>query len=162
MDALTAATMSADLRAAHHWLVTEGEVAADRVAAVGFCMGGRAAFLANLVLQLGASVSFYGGGIARWGLLERVSELHARQLFFWGGLDQDIPVEQHRAIDDALKAAGKAFVTVEFSDALHGFHCDQRSAYKPDAAAEAWALTLGFLEQQLGVASRKREAGQRR
>jgi carboxymethylenebutenolidase len=150
MEAMTVASVTADLRAAHHWLVTEGDADPARTAAVGFCMGGRMAFLANLVLPLAASVSFYGGGILRWGLLERVSEIHAPQMFFWGGLDKDIPTDQHRAIDDAMKAAGKPYATVEFSDAQHGFHCDQRPAYNPDAAAEAWALTLAFLKRRLG------------
>jgi len=150
MDAMTVPAMSADLRAAHHWLMGEGDVGPGRSTAVGFCMGGRAAFLANLILPLAGSVSFYGGSIAKWGLLERAPELHAPQLFFWGGLDKDIPTEQHRAIDDTLKAVGKPFVTVEFSDAQHGFHCDQRSDYNPDAAAETWALTLAFLERRVG------------
>jgi carboxymethylenebutenolidase len=37
-----------------------------RLAVIGFCMGGRLAFLANAVhgTRLAASVSFYGGGIA--------------------------------------------------------------------------------------------------
>src|SRR5207244_3668042 len=45
MDALTVKGMSADLQAAHRWLVSEGEVEASRVAAVGYCMGGSVAFL---------------------------------------------------------------------------------------------------------------------
>src|SRR2546430_10462536 len=39
MDALTVKGMSADLQAGHRWLVSEGEVEASRVAAVGYCMG---------------------------------------------------------------------------------------------------------------------------
>ncbi|MBI4501487.1 MAG: dienelactone hydrolase family protein [Gemmatimonadetes bacterium] len=149
MDALTVDGMSADIRAAHRWLVSEGEVDPARVAAVGYCLGGRAAFLANVVLPLAAAVSYYGGGVAAAGLLERVRELHAPHLFFWGGLDKHIPPEQHRAIDDALRAAGKPFVTVEFSDADHGFNCNERSQYQPDAAAQAWELTKAFLGRHL-------------
>jgi len=36
-------------------------------------------------------------------------------------------------------------VAVEFSEADHGFFCDQRAAYHPQAAAESWGLTRAFL-----------------
>jgi carboxymethylenebutenolidase len=35
---------------------------------------------------------------------------------------------------------------VEFSNADHAFFCDDRSAYEPHAARQAWALTLEFLQ----------------
>src|SRR4051794_17024179 len=41
MDALTIPGMTADLKAAHQWLTTEGEVEPPRVGVAGFCMGGR-------------------------------------------------------------------------------------------------------------------------
>jgi len=59
------------------------------------------------------------------------------------------PPEQHRAVLDALRAAGRPFVSVEYSEADHGFFCDQRSQYHPDAAAESWALTRSFLRRAL-------------
>jgi carboxymethylenebutenolidase len=149
MDALTVEGMSVDLRAAHGWLVSEGDVEAERIAAVGYCMGGRAAFLANLVLPLAASVCYYGGSIAKTGLLDRVAEAHGQQLMCWGGRDKGIPPEQHRAIADALRAAGKSFAAVEFSDADHGFFCDQRAQYHPQAAAESWELTKAFLSHHV-------------
>lgn len=148
-SALTNEGMAADLRAAHAWLAADGGVDAARTAAIGYCMGGRAAFLANAELPLRAAVSYYGGGIAQQ-LLGRVAELHGPQLMFWGGLDTHIPPEQHRAIDDALRAAGKAYTTVEFGEGDHGFFCDARPAYNPDVAREAWALTLAFFDRTVG------------
>lgn len=148
-SAITTEGMTADLIAAHAWLVADPDVDRTRTAAIGYCMGGRAAFLANCVLPLRAAVSYYGGGIAQQ-LVGRVSELHGPQLMFWGGLDTHIPPEQHRAIDDALRAAGKAYTTVEFGEGDHGFFCDARASYNPDVAAEAWALTLAFLTRTVG------------
>lgn len=144
LQALTPDGMIADVRAAHDWLTSEGQVAGDRTGAVGFCMGGRAAYLANSALPLAASVSYYGGGIAP-ALLDRAPALHGRQLFYWAGRDRNIKPEHHRAAVDALRAAGKRFVNVEFSDADHGFFCDARPVYQPEAARESWALTLAFL-----------------
>ena len=151
-QALTTAGMAADANSAHTWLMSDREVDDTRIAAIGYCMGGRAAFLANAELPLAASVSYYGGGIATQ-LLDRVSTLHGPQLLCWGGKDTHIPPEQTRAIDDALRAAGKPYTTVTFGEADHGFFCDQRSAYHPDVAAEAWALTIAFLARTTGIAA---------
>jgi len=52
-------------------------------------------------------------------------------------------------VADALRAAGKPFVDVEFSHADHGFFCDARSHYEPSAAQQVWALTLAFLAAHL-------------
>jgi carboxymethylenebutenolidase len=149
---LTNDGMAADVHAAYDWLAVEQGVDLKRVAAIGYCMGGRAAFLANAELPLRASVSYYGGGIAPQ-LLDRASDLHGPQLMFWGGLDTHIPPEQHRTIDDALRAAGKAYTTVEFGEGDHGFFCDARPAFNPDVAAEAWALTIAFFRRTLGLAT---------
>jgi carboxymethylenebutenolidase len=53
------------------------------------------------------------------------------------------------AIINAVKAAGKDYVSTTISYAEHGFNCDQRSSYHPLAAREAWAATLAFLENRL-------------
>jgi carboxymethylenebutenolidase len=46
---------------------------------------------------------------------------------------------------DALSAEHKVYVNVEFSNADHGFFCDERAVYEPTAARQAWVLTLEFL-----------------
>lgn len=147
-NALNDSSMAADQRAAHNWLLGAG--GADLpVAAVGYCMGGRASFLAAITLPLACAISYYGGGIApregNPGLLGRVSGLNSPMLFFWGGRDKHIPPEHTRAVTDALRAAGRNFVNVEISNADHGFFCDARASYSPAAAALAWPLTLTFL-----------------
>lgn len=156
MRAMTDAGNEVDLRAVHEWL-TSNHGAQMPIAAVGFCMGGRAAFLAALTLPLKCAASFYGGGIAPGangpGLLGRVNDLRAPVLFFWGGRDRHITPEIRRTIIDGLSAAGKTFVNVEFSDADHGFFCDARASYSPVAAAEAWPLTLAFLATHTAVAA---------
>ena len=107
-------------------------------------MGGKASFLANAMLPLRAAVSFYGGGIAP-DLLDHAAALHAPMLLFWGGLDKHITPEHRKAVTDALKAHGKTYVNVEFSDADHGFFCDERASYQPRAARQSWSLMLKFL-----------------
>ncbi|MGO8814121.1 MAG: dienelactone hydrolase family protein [Terriglobia bacterium] len=148
--ALKEQDLEADARSAYGWLHENVGSAEIPLACIGFCMGGRVSFLTNSALPLKAAVSFYGGGIAPnpmgTGLLNRATDLHAPQLFFWGGVDKHIGPEQRQAVAEALRKAGKPFVNVEFADADHGFFCDARSSYNPAAARQAWALTHAFLD----------------
>ena len=160
LNALKDDQMEADQRAAFDWLTAQG-VAEGRIGAVGYCMGGRAAFLAGLTLPLGCATSYYGGGIAprgsNPGLLARAKDLRCPVLLFWGGKDKHLTQDMVRAVRDTLSDAAKTFINVEFSDADHGFFCDARASYNPTAAAEAWPLTLAFLRQhtaQAAVAAR--------
>lgn len=151
MKALNDASMAADHRAAFDWL--RGAIGPQSpISAIGYCMGGRAAFLAAITLPLAAAISYYGGGIApnasNPGLLGRASGIPSRLLFFWGGRDKHIPPEQVRAVTDALRAGGRNFVNVEISNADHAFFCDARASYSPSAALLAWPLTLAFLRAQ--------------
>ena len=151
MRALADDGMSADLRAAHTWLSASGRGGADfPIAAVGFCMGGRAAILTALTVPISCAISFYGGGIAptanNAGLLNRISDLRAPALLFWGGKDKHLGPDQVQAVTEALRAAGKNYINVEISDADHGFFCDARPAYSPVAASLAWPLVVNFLD----------------
>jgi len=144
MKAVTTETLELDIRAAYEWPTANTQVKASEISSVGFCMGGRASFIANSVVPLRAAVSFYGGGIAT-GLLDRVAKLQAPSLFIWGGLDKHITAEHRRAVTEALSVQQKIYVNVEFSRADHGFFCDERAAYELHSARQAWALTLEFL-----------------
>jgi len=141
--AMTIAGIEADLGAAFHWLTDAAGCAP--VHAVGYCMGGRCAYLANSMLPLGRAVSYYGGGITG-ELLDRAKQMNAPILFFWGGKDKHIPPEQRRTVIDALAAAGKSYVNVEIADADHAFNCDERPSFHQGASRQAWALTLEFLK----------------
>ena len=161
MQELREPAMEADFRAAYDWLRANSKGANSSVAAIGFCMGGRAAFLAATVLPLQCAISFYGGGIAPnafypSGMLARAKDVRAPLLLFWGGRDKHIGPEQMRAVTDALRAEGKDFANVEFSEADHGFFCDARASFHPKSAAQAWPLTLAFLAQH--TAAQRQEA----
>ena len=81
MKALTEKGLSDDVHAAFGWLRDSSHVQPARIASIGFCMGGRIAFLAALICPAACAISFYGGGIApnpmSPGLLDRVDELRA-------------------------------------------------------------------------------------
>ena len=147
MQQMSDTGLEADIRAAHKWLENAGET---KICTTGYCMGGRCSTLAATIVPLACAASYYGGGIApsqfNPGLLDRLKDLQAPMLFFWGGLDSHIPQESVQKVTAAARAAKKNFTNVEFSFADHGFFCDQRASYNPEAAALAWPLTLTFFE----------------
>ena len=149
MQAMTPEGNIADARAAFDWLQKNPRVLPNAIASIGFCMGGRASFLANSALPLQAAISFYGTAIAP-AHLSRAAQQNGPVLFFWGGLDSRIPQDQVLAVVDAMTQAKKTFVNVEFSDADHGFFCDARPSYKESEAQLSWDLTLKFLATYVG------------
>lgn len=144
LRAMTPKTAQADVHAAAAWLQAVPFAEAEKIYSVGFCMGGRISFLANASLPLRAAASFYGGGIAP-DLLDRAPALHGPMLLIWAGLDKHIGPEQRGAVVEALSKNKKTYINVEFSDADHGFFCNQRASWQPRAARQAWALLLEFL-----------------
>jgi carboxymethylenebutenolidase len=158
MQALSDTGLEADIRSAYQWLKDQGQ---SRICSTGYCMGGRVSCQAAITMPMTCSVSYYGGGIApsqyNPGLLDRLKDLQAPILFFWGGLDTHILPESVEKVTAAARAAKKNFTNVEFSFADHGFFCDQRASYSPQAAALAWPLTLAFFNTH--IAGQTRPAG---
>jgi carboxymethylenebutenolidase len=152
LGALTDAGLTADIQATYGWL-KHGDASELPVGATGYCMGGRASILAALTVPLNCAVSYYGGGIGpseRFpSLVDRLKDLKAPTLYFWGGLDAHIGADAVHAVESALTAAKKDYVNVVFSSADHGFFCDARASYDPIAAKQAWSLTLEFLKLHL-------------
>jgi carboxymethylenebutenolidase len=142
LQAISEKGLDADVRAAFGWLGHAG--LAGNVAAVGYCLGGRVAFVANSAVPLKAAASYYGGRIPP--LLGRAPRLSGPMLFFWGGADHHIPETERQAVAKSVGDASKPFVDVTFSDADHGFFNDARSSYHPAAAAQAWTLTHAFFD----------------
>ena len=131
----------------------------DRLAVIGFCMGGRLAFLANATLagRLAATVSFYGGGIAppepkgkRKPLLDRARDIAAPALLIYGAQDRSIGAEEHGRLARALTDANKRYAIEVFPDAPHAFATFDRESYREPAASAAWRTADAFLAGALG------------
>lgn len=147
LQAMSVETLSADLKAAHYWLRHFELVNPANIFSIGYCMGGRASFLANAVLTLNAGVSYYGGGTA--SLADMAPKLSGSHLFFWGGQDKHIGQDQVDTVTRAMDEAGKDYISVKFSNAGHAFANDERPGYNANATKEAWALTLAFFENNM-------------
>ena len=159
LSQLTNDRLLMDIRAACEFLEGRSDVDPRQIATLGFCMGGFASALAACHLSLAATVSFYGGGLARvrpgigfTPLLDDFSRLSCPTLFLFGEKDQSIPPEDVTAVCTRLQTLGKPHEIVVYPDAGHGFFCEERVSYHAATAAAAWDKTLRWLESQLSPA----------
>ncbi|MGH8460045.1 MAG: dienelactone hydrolase family protein [Stenotrophobium sp.] len=131
----------------------------DRVAVLGYCMGGRLAFLAGSrhAARLQAVAAFYGGGIApegqdRFGRRPPILDaenIRAPLLLVYGADDAGIPAAEHARVVTKLSELKKRYVLSVYPGAVHGFCCEDRAAYSPQAAAEAFVELTRFLARTL-------------
>lgn len=147
MDSLTDDAVLTDLSATFDTL----RVPREQAGIIGFCVGGRMAFLAAASWRLGAAVSFYGGGIVTPrgklpAIVDRAPALSTPWLGLFGDVDHAIPVEDVETLRDALPPGN---TIARFPEAGHGFHCDERASYHPRHAEEAWILALAWLRNHL-------------
>lgn len=141
------------------WVTAHKTVDPRRLGIIGFCMGGRLAFLANCRFpdRLKAAVGFYGGGIApqgpdRFGRTPPITEVDKMQapiLLGYGADDQGIPPAEHARIAETLSTAKKRYSLAVYPGADHGFLCEERASYAPQAAERAWPEIIAFLQANL-------------
>jgi carboxymethylenebutenolidase len=132
------------------WLITPRDVSAaveyvrrdKKVAVIGFCWGGGAAWLAANELRLDATVAYYGSQIKMF--LDRAPG--CPMLLHFGETDHSLSLEDVALISDAYPD-----IPVHVYDgAGHGFNCDIRGSYDPRASALALEHTKAFLAEHLG------------
>jgi carboxymethylenebutenolidase len=147
MRGLEETQASADLQAAVAWLRSEPRVGKRKIGVMGFCMGG--AYAQGLALrsrELAAAVTFYGPPVTDPKALARLAcPLQGH----FGEADDGIPVAKVKALEAALKKGGKETEIYLYAGAGHAFMNDTRPSYHPDAARQAWARTLAFLQKHL-------------
>lgn len=126
-----------DVRAA-----VEATSSAGKIGVVGFCFGGRMAWLsASRVPGIAASIPYYGGGIP--GLAAEQPKCPV--ILHFGERDTHIPIA---SVEEFKKAHPELPVYVYAAD--HGFNCDQRGSYDATAAKLARERTLAFLTKHVG------------
>lgn len=120
-----------------------------RVVSLGFCLGGRFAFLtADPSFGLSGAIGLYGapGPIRNApGPIQRAAELAAPILGLFGGADDGIPPETVAEFDAALTAADVRHEFVTYPGAPHGFFDQSLADEHTDACADVWDRVLGFL-----------------
>ncbi len=143
------ATVLQDIRAGRDFLAAQHGVRA--LFSVGFCYGGRLAFLTAGVEQLGLAgvIGFYGhvGGKGRVDLpgpTDMVERGQSAVLGLFGGNDASIPQESIESFRNRLEAAAVDHELVTYPGAPHSFF-DRNAAAWAEASDDAWRRVRDFV-----------------
>jgi carboxymethylenebutenolidase len=132
----------------------------DRVGIIGYCSGGRQAYLAACTLRgIDATVDCYGGGV-----VAKPEELTPRQpkapidftkdmqgpLLGLFGIEDARPSPQDVATTEvALKQWRKAYEFHTYENAGHAFFAVDRPQYRVHAAVDGWKKILAWFDKHL-------------
>ncbi len=131
----------ADMRVAVDWLRAQ-PFSAGKVAAIGFCGGGRFAFLAAVRCGVDGAASLYGLGISQH--VGEIGNARGPLQLHYGLQDQHIPRQEIDAVAEGVRGWPSAEVFL-YPQAGHSFANPVRPTY--DAAATKLATTR--IEQML-------------
>jgi carboxymethylenebutenolidase len=136
-----------DLVAAADYLGSQG---CERVAVMGFCLGGMYALKASGTGRFDRAVAFYGmirvpsdwQGPGQGEPLDMIGASMTPILAIVGGRDPYTPP----ADVEALRAVGDRITALVYPEADHGFvHDPSRPGHRRDDAADAWRRVVEFL-----------------
>jgi carboxymethylenebutenolidase len=153
----TWAGLGADIVTGATFLRSPDGGAVGSVFTIGFCMGGRLAFLsATLGLGLAGVIGFYGWptGPARNDTpapADMAATMEGSVLGIFGGADQGITAAVIGEFEGALTSAGVDHRLITYPGAPHSFF-DRKAAEFADASEAAWTETMGFIEARTAPA----------
>jgi carboxymethylenebutenolidase len=151
-----------DAKGAAAWLRARPE-ANGKVGVIGFCSGGRHAFLITCrTTDFNALVDCWGGNV----VVDDLNVLNARRpvapvdladkiqcpiLGLFGNDDENPNRDQVNRLEAVLKKFGKDYTFHRYDGAGHAFvNTSRASAYRAEQAADGWAKTFAFFHKHLG------------
>ena len=122
------------------------EAGNGKAGSVGYCLGGKIAYLMATRTDADCSVSYYGVGLD--ALLGEATTISKPLMLHIAGKDQFVPPEAQEAIKAGL--AGHAQVTIHaYPDQDHAFARQGGEHYDADAAQSANDRSLAFFKEHL-------------
>jgi carboxymethylenebutenolidase len=116
-----------------------GASTGKKTGVIGYCFGGTIAWLAATRLHPAVAVGYYGGGIDNYA----AEEPRCPVMLHFGKDDAHIPAEKI----DTVRLAHPDVEIYVYEGAGHGFNCDARASYNPEAAKLARERSLAFLKK---------------
>ncbi len=133
-----------------------------KVGVIGFCSGGRHAYLAaaKLPKEIQACVDCWGGNVVvddpkllnamrPVAPIDMTNDLACPVLGLFGNEDQNPNRDHVNRLEVALKKAGKSYEFHRYDGAGHAFFNAARVAYRPEQAADGWAKVMAFYNKHL-------------
>ena len=147
-----------DVRGAVSWLRALG-TSNGKVGVIGYCSGGRQAYVVACSLDIDAAIDCYGGRVVAApedltparpvSPVDLTPNLRCPLLGLFGADDTNPSPEQTAQIEAALRANGKTYEFHTFENAGHAFFSVDRPMYRVDAAREGWKLVWDFFGRYL-------------
>ena len=131
-----------------------------KVGTIGFCMGGRLAYVAACQIEeLDAAVDCWGGRVIAEpddlndkrpvSPIEMTPQMSCPLLGIFGNDDANPDVEQVDRTEAELKRLGKSYEFHRYDGAGHGFFCTERPNYRQAQAVDGWQKVRGFFRKHL-------------
>jgi len=130
-----------------------------KVGVIGFCSGGRQAFLAACRLPLDAAVDCYGAFVVAEPppqmpptmrpLLGIASDLSCPLLGLFGAGDAHPSPDETAKLAAELDRLGKTYEFHTYDEAGHAFFAVDRPTYRPSAAVDGWRRIFDFFGRHL-------------
>ena len=134
-----------------------------KVGAIGFCSGGRHAYLAACRLpEIDAVVDCWGGNVivddqallnAKRPVapIDLTDQLRVPLLGLFGNDDENPNADQVNRTEAVLKRLGKNYEFHRYDKAGHAFFNTARAAYRPEQAADGWSKVFAFYRKHLAA-----------
>ena len=117
------------------------------VGCVGYCRGGRLAFMTATRTDIDASVAYYGVGLD--GLLREKHAIARPLMLHIAGADHFVPPEQQRAIHEGLDDHPRVTIH-DYPGEDHGFAAEMGKRRSEQAAQLADSRTEAFFAEHVG------------
>ena len=132
-----------------------------KVGVIGYCSGGRQAYVVACTVDVDAAVDCYGGRVVAApedltperpiAPIDRTPELRCPLLGLFGAEDSNPSPEQTAKMEKALRASGKEYEFHTFDDAGHAFFSVDRPNFRVEAAKQGWKLIWDFFGRTLST-----------
>ncbi len=140
------------------WLSAHPKVAAGKLGAMGFCIGGHLAFRAALQPDVRATVCFYGTGIHNGklgkdedaGSLAQAGKIRGELLMIFGANDPHVPGEGRNTVERGLRSANVNY-RIKLYPAEHAFMRDEGPRYDPESTDLAFADMIQLFRKVFSV-----------
>ena len=118
-----------------------------KVAALGYCLGGKLAYLAAARAGVDAAIGYYGVYIEK--NLNEAKKIECPLLLHFAGNDRFVPPAAAAKIQKTLAKLAE-FESYVYPGTDHAFNCKERPSFNRSASSLAYSRSIAFLRRHIG------------